>query len=300
MTLKQLKAFLVLARTLNYASASTELHLSQSALSLSIKSLEEELGGKLFKRNTRRVELTQEGLSLIPFARKLLANWEDMEKDVKQRFKLHRGTLSIASMPFVTHAILPEVIKIFSSEHPNLSFSIHDIPNERIIENVLDGIFELGICFEPVMNEQLEFKPLFDEDFLALVPKHHLLAQQNSVHWPELYACPFVTLQHPSIVRHLLEQNAQQHGLILDLKVECHQISTLSSLVALDIGVSAIPRHFQNFIDKEHNVLLEIESSDVHQAVGIVYKKDGELSNVSLQFIEALTRFSYASILKSA
>lgn len=113
MTLKQLKAFLVLARTLNYASASTELHLSQSALSLSIKSLEEELGGKLFKRNTRRVELTQEGLSLIPFARKLLANWEDMEKDVKQRFKLHRGTLSIASMPFVTHAILPEVIKIF-------------------------------------------------------------------------------------------------------------------------------------------------------------------------------------------
>ena len=136
MTLKQLKAFLALARTLNYANASTELHLSQSALSLSIKSLEEELGGKLFKRNTRRVELTQEGKSLIPYARKLLANWEDMENDVKQRFKLNRGTLNIASMPFVTHAILPEVIQTFSNAHPNLSFSIHDIPNEKIIENV--------------------------------------------------------------------------------------------------------------------------------------------------------------------
>ena len=93
MTLKQLKAFLALARSLNYANASNELHLSQSALSLTIKTLEEELGGKLFKRNTRRVELTFEGKSLIPYAKKLLANWEDMEKDVKQRFKLQRGTL---------------------------------------------------------------------------------------------------------------------------------------------------------------------------------------------------------------
>ena len=59
---------MALARTLNYANASLELHLSQSALSLTIKSLEE-LGGKLFNRNTRRVELTQEGKSLIPYAK---------------------------------------------------------------------------------------------------------------------------------------------------------------------------------------------------------------------------------------
>ena len=298
MTLKQLKAFLALARTLNYANASTERHLSQSALSLSIKSLEEELGGKLFKRNTRRVELTQEGKSLIPYARKLLANWEDMENDVKQRFKLNRGTLNIASMPFVTHAILPEVIQTFSNAHPNLNFSIHDIPNEKIIENVLDGIFELGICFQPILNEQLEFKALFDEDFLALIPKTHPLASKKSITWQELYANPFITLQHPSIVRYLLEQNASRLGLVLDLKVECHQISTFSSFVALGIGVSAIPRHFQHSIDKEYNVLLEIENSQVHQAVGIIYKKDTELSNISSEFIQTLSSYPYEKILQ--
>ena len=122
MTLKQLKAFLVLARVLNYANAADELCLSQSALSLSIKSLEEELGGKLFKRTTRRVELSMEGQSLIPYAKKLLANWEDMEKDLKQRFQLHRGTLNIASMPFATHAVLPEVMHKFSEQHPNISY----------------------------------------------------------------------------------------------------------------------------------------------------------------------------------
>lgn len=286
MTLKQLKAFLVLARTLNYANAANELCLSQSALSLSIKTLEEELGGKLFKRNTRRVEITTEGQSLIPYAKKLLANWEDMEKDVKQRFKLNRGTLNIASMPFATHAVLPEVMHDFSQQHPNISFSIHDITNEKIIEKVQEGIFEIGICFEPKANDQLIFQPLFNEDFLALLPKHHVLAKQKSVTWLELCSCPFVTLQNPSIIRHVIEEHCAAHQVVLDLKVECHQISSLSHFVAYGMGVSAIPRHFQKFIDLEKNVLVEIEDNQAQLAVGIIYKKDYELSNMSSQFIE--------------
>ena len=286
MTLKQLKAFLVLARTLNYANAANELCLSQSALSLSIKTLEEELGGKLFKRNTRRVEITLEGQSLIPYAKKLLANWEDMEKDVKQRFKLNRGTLNIASMPFATHAVLPEVMHDFAQQHPNISFSIHDITNEKIIEKVQEGIFEIGICFEPKANDQLIFQPLFNEDFLALLPKHHVLAKQKSVTWPELCSCPFVTLQNPSIIRHVIEEHCAALQVVLDLKVECHQISSLSHFVAYGMGVSAIPRHFQKFIDLEKNVLVEIEDNQAQLAVGIIYKKDYELSNMSSQFIE--------------
>ena len=286
MTLKQLKAFLVLARTLNYANAANELCLSQSALSLSIKTLEEELGGKLFKRNTRRVEITLEGQSLIPYAKKLLANWEDMEKDVKQRFKLNRGTLNIASMPFATHAVLPEVMHDFAQQHPNISFSIHDITNEKIIEKVQEGIFEIGICFEPKANDQLIFQPIFNEDFLALLPKHHVLAKQQSVTWLELCSCPFVTLQNPSIIRHVIEEHCAALQVVLDLKVECHQISSLSHFVAYGMGVSAIPRHFQKFIDLEKNVLVEIEDNQAQLAVGIIYKKDYELSNISSQFIE--------------
>ena len=286
MTLKQLKAFLVLARTLNYANAANELCLSQSALSLSIKTLEEELGGKLFKRNTRRVEITLEGQSLIPYAKKLLANWEDMEKDVKQRFKLNRGTLNIASMPFATHAVLPEVMHDFAQQHPNISFSIHDITNEKIIEKVQEGIFEIGICFEPKANDQLIFQPIFNEDFLALLPKHHVLAKQKSVTWLELCSCPFVTLQNPSIIRHVIEEHCAALQVVLYLKVECHQISSLSHFVAYGMGVSAIPRHFQKFIDLEKNVLVEIEDNQAQLAVGIIYKKDYELSNMSSQFIE--------------
>lgn len=293
MTLKQLKAFLVLARTLNYANAADELCLSQSALSLSIKTLEEELGGKLFKRNTRRVDITTEGLSLIPYAKKLLANWEDMEKDVKQRFKLHRGTLNIASMPFATHAVLPAVMHEFSKLHPNISFSIHDVTNEKIIEKVQEGIFEIGICYEPKHSEQLTFELVFKEDFVALVPKDHALAKRKSVSMAELCSYPFVTLQKPSIIRHVIEQTCVENNLVLDLKVECHQISSLSHFVAYGMGVTAIPRHFQKFIDKEQNVLIEIDEGNVHLPLGVIYKKDFELSNISTQFIETLLKHRF-------
>ncbi|MFW1859683.1 LysR family transcriptional regulator [Acinetobacter defluvii] len=293
MTLKQLKAFLVLARTLNYAHAADELCLSQSALSLSIKSLEEELGGKLFKRNTRLVSLTHEGQSLIPYAKKLLANWEDMEKDVKQRFQLNRGTLNIASMPFATHAVLPAVLHEFSKKFPNISFSIHDVPNEKIIEKVQEGIFEIGICFEPQFSHQLMFQTLFKEDFVAIAPKNHVLAQHKQITMAQLCTYPFVTLQKPSIIRHVIEESCLKNNLVLDLKVECHQISSLSHFVAYGMGVTAIPRHFQQFIDLEHNVVLDISDENVSLAFGILYRKDFELSNISQQFIDLICKYYF-------
>lgn len=291
MTLKQLKSFLILARTLNYANAAAELFQSQSTLSLSIKALEQELGGKLFKRNTRKVELTEEGRNLIPYARRLLANWDEMEFDIKQRFKFKRGSLSVASMPYITHALMPEVIQHFLARHPNISFSIHDISNESVIELVKDGIFELGICFEPDFKDQLEFQPLFDEDFFALLAKDHPMAEQANISWEALCENRFVTLQKPSIVRHLIDQFCQQQQLKLDVQVECHQITSVCNFVAVGAGVSLIPRHFQPCIDLGRNCILEIQGQRLSKAVGVIYKKNQEISNLSAEFIQSLLEF---------
>ena len=76
MTVKQIRAFLAVAQSLSFAVACERLHLSQSALSLTIKALEEGLGGRLFTRNTRNVALTPEGESLVPLARRLIADWD--------------------------------------------------------------------------------------------------------------------------------------------------------------------------------------------------------------------------------
>lgn len=293
MTLKQLKAFLVLARTLNFANAASELHLSQSALSLTIKLLEEELGGKLFIRNTRRVELTQEGKSLIPYSQRLLANWIDMEDDLKQRFKLNRGSLVIASMPYLSHAVLPSVIKTFLQKHANINFSIHDITNENIWQKVQDGIFEIGLCFQPEEHESLDYFPLFEEDFVAIVPQHHALSDAEQLSWKKLLKYPFITVQKPSIVRMIIEQNCLMNHMELDLKVECHQIASICNLVAQGIGVSAIPRYFCHTLDTRYIQVVEIAKQNDCTSVGIVRRKNAEVSNITQQFMDVLMNYDF-------
>src|SRR5690606_40115755 len=91
MTPRQLQAFAAVAQTLSFARACERLHISQPALSLAIKNLEEELGGKLFARTTRQVRLTPEGAALLPQALQLLADWENVRERLRQRFTLQRG-----------------------------------------------------------------------------------------------------------------------------------------------------------------------------------------------------------------
>lgn len=292
MTLKQIKSFLILSRTLNYAHAAIELHISQSALSLTIKGLEDELGGKLFKRNTRKVELTEEGRSLIPYARRLIAHWDEMEYDLKQRFKFNRGSLSLASMPYITHALLPKVIQSFLDQYPNIRFSINDITNESVIELVKDGIFELGICFEPDFKEHLEFQPLFDEDFMALLSRDHALADEPQISWQQLCANRFITLQKPSILRYLIDQYCQKHQIQLDVQVECHQITSMCNFVAVGAGVTVIPRHFEPFIDQNRCVAIELSGESLSKPVGVIYKKNLEISKISTAFIHSLASMS--------
>ena len=81
--------------------------------------------------------------------------------------------------------------------------------------------------------------------------------------------------------------------MILDLKVECHQISSLSHFVAFGMGVSAIPRRFQNFIDQQQNVLIELVDGEIPPPVGIIYQKDAELSNASAEFINTMLRHHF-------
>ncbi|MEC8483415.1 MAG: LysR family transcriptional regulator, partial [Pseudomonadota bacterium] len=91
MNIKQVKAFLSVAESLSFAQAANQLHLSQPALSLAIKGLEEALGGKLLTRTTRTIALTPEGDALVPIAKRLLAQWQDAEDEMKQRFALQLG-----------------------------------------------------------------------------------------------------------------------------------------------------------------------------------------------------------------
>ena len=113
----QIRAFVEVARQGSIRGASRTLNLSQPALSLTIKALEDALGGPLLQRSTRKVALTQEGETFLPMARQLLADWDNVEEAMHQCFTLQRGKISVAAMPSFAANVLPEALKAFRDRY---------------------------------------------------------------------------------------------------------------------------------------------------------------------------------------
>jgi len=281
MNVKQLRAFLAVSQTSSFVQAGERLHVSQPALSLTIKSLEEDLGGALLIRTTRSVTLTPEGEVLLPLARRLLADWDDTEDLLRQHFTLQLGKVSVAAMPSFAGNLLPATLKVFRQRHPKVNVAVHDVINEHVLEMVRERRVELGIGFEPQGAASILFTPFFLDRFVAVVPADSTLAGRPSVTWQQLLQHDFITLQRPSAVRLLLEEDLrEQHG-PLSVAFESHQLSTVGRMVANGLGVSAVPALCSEQMRELGASCVPLESPRIERRIGLIRLADHKLSTAA-------------------
>ncbi|MCL6702713.1 LysR family transcriptional regulator [Pseudomonas sp. T1.Ur] len=288
MTLKQIRAFLAVAQSLSFAVACERLHLSQSALSLTIKALEEGLGGRLFSRNTRNVALTPEGESLLPLARRLVADWDNAEDEMRQRFTLQRGRVTLAAMPSFAGNLLPPILKTFRARFPNVNVTVNDVINEQVLEMVRDRHVELGVAFEPMQGSSLAFTPLYRDRFVAVVPLDSPLARRDDIQWETLLEQPFITLQRPSTVRVMLEEHLQARGWKLPVEFESHQLATVGRMVASGLGVSAVPALCVGQMHELGARCITLSDPVIERAIGVLTKPGYELSAAAQALFDTL------------
>jgi LysR family carnitine catabolism transcriptional activator len=288
MTVKQIRAFLAVAQSLSFAVACERLHLSQSALSLTIKALEEGLGGRLFSRNTRNVALTAEGESLVPLARRLIADWDNAEDELRQRFTLQRGRVTLAAMPSFAGNLLPPILKTFRARYPKVNVTVNDVINEQVLEMVRDRQVELGVAFEPNQSSSLAFTPLYMDRFVAVVPKDSPFAEREDIDWQTLLKEPFITLQRPSTVRVMLEEHLQARGMKLPVEFESHQLATVGRMVASGLGVSAVPALCVGQMRELGARCITLRDPVVERAIGVLTKPGVELSAAAQALFDIL------------
>ncbi|MCE8019010.1 LysR family transcriptional regulator [Halomonas sp. MCCC 1A11036] len=281
MTAKQLRAFLAVAQTLSFTQACERLHLSQPALSLAIKGLEETLGGPLLIRSTRSVRLTPEGETLLPLAKRLLADWDNTEELLRQRFTLQLGRVALAAMPSVACNRLPSALRRFRERFPRVNVTVHDVINEEVIDMVRRQQVELGIAFEPETREGIDFLPLFDDTFVAVLPPDSPSATADSIDWKTLLAHDFITLQRPSMVRILLEQALARRHTELPVAFESHQLATVGRMVASGLGVSAVPTLCREQMHELGARCVPLFDPQIRRTVGVVLSAGQELSTAA-------------------
>jgi len=276
------------AKTRSFTEACEQVHLSQPALSIAIKNLEDSLGGKLLVRTTRALRLTPEGEVFYKTAIRLLTDWDDAFEEVQSRFSLYRGKISISCMPSFAGNQLPAILLKFRQKHPDINITIQDVIAEEVVEMVRTGRVEIGISFDPGDAEDLLFEPLFEDDFIAAIAPDHPLAQEQSLTWQQVIGEELIALQRPSSMRMQIERELKKLNFELNVSYEAHQLATVGRMAATGMGIGLVPRLCSRQMRELGAICKPLSGPVISRKVGIIMRKRAALSAAAQGIVNEL------------
>src|ERR1700730_7135602 len=234
------QAFIAIATHRNFRRACVELHITQTALSRRLQTLEEHLGVKLVERTTRSVELTRIGRDFFPRGQRLLGELETALTEIRETGKALRGDVAIACVPTVGVRYLPRVIQEYSSRYPNNRIKILDHSSYGVAEAVTRREAEFGINVA-AHDSELVSVPLLRDRFVLVCRDDHPLAGCKSVSWRQLEAHPLIFAGQVSGNRPLLDLALAADVPKLRRYYEVQRSSTALGLVSEGVGAAVVP-----------------------------------------------------------
>lgn len=252
MNTQQLECFATLAKTLNYAKAAEQLSMTQPAVSRQIKSLENEMGVRLFQRTTRSVTLTQVGWQFLPDARQILAIYYRSREWMESFHKNERNLLQIGYADSHANRLISKILSPILAEQknivPELTLDQTDANLRRLSLSQLDLV--IGMKDAKFADEAINFVKLRDDGFVCIVSKAHELAREckkrrkkcvsSTDLWlhRQIIAIPPYLLKHTfSRGHHIIPVNDELDNML------CTTISEAYNLVLASAGFALIPEH---------------------------------------------------------
>ncbi len=240
MELRQLKAFIKIAEVSSFSLAAKELYTTQSALSQSLKKLEEELGTTLFNRNNHNVCLTEAGVELLPYAKRTIEDSDNCVYRMQDLKNMRCGTLNIG----VTHSfriVTSDTVNIFLKQFPNIKLNFICRTNDELQNLLLHKEIDVALAFTPeITNDQIETHKLFEDKLCAIVSKDHHLASKEKVTLEEIAKYPLILPAEGTQSRNLIDKVVKAHPVDLNIKITINAISPILSIVSYGEIVSIL------------------------------------------------------------
>ncbi|KJZ17959.1 LysR substrate-binding domain-containing protein [Loktanella sp. S4079] len=239
LTLKQLRYFEALARHGHFGRAADACAISQPALSVQIKELEEGLGTPLFERSPRHVRLTSFGESFANRARTILQSVDELAEMARAARGGLYGRLRIGVIPTIAPYLLPSLIRHLDDQHPELDVHIRETVTPRLIEELGDGQIDLAIVALPVSEPWITEVPLFDENMVLV--RHESEAGLPVPSPDALRAMRLLLLEEGHCFRDQALSFCNMQTAIPREGLDGSSLSTLVQMVGAGIGVTLIP-----------------------------------------------------------
>ncbi len=240
-TLRQLRAFLAVARQQHFRRAAESLHLSQPAVSRHIADLEDELGLRLFDRNTREVIPTEAGRYLESAVGRVLDELEGVLAHVHSEGERRRGKVHVASVPTLSASLIPQCIADCAQRYPELTIQLHDQAQTLVLDSVLGGEVDFGLAIDPPAGSEFDRELILRDPFVLVCRPDHPLAQLDRVPWRKLQGQPLVLLDYSSGSRRLIDHALSSRGIEVDIVQQTGHTLTAFRMVEAGLGISVSP-----------------------------------------------------------
>lgn len=233
-TLAQLRAFAAVAEHLHFRDAAAAIGMSQPALSGSVSALEEALGVRLLERTTRKVLLSPAGERIAVRARAVLDAMGGLLEEAEAVRAPFTGVLRFGVIPTVAPYLLPTVLGLFHRRYPRLDLQVHEEQTSSLLEGLAGGRLDLLLLAVPLGVPGVTELPLFDEDFVLLVPREHPLAGRRDIPREELRCLQLLLLDEGHCLRDQALDICHDAGRTAgaDVTTTAAGLSTLVQLVA--------------------------------------------------------------------
>lgn len=242
MELRQLEHFVALAEELHFTRAAGRVHIVQSALSTSIRTLERELGATLVTRSAKQVRLTDAGQAFLTEARRTLAAADAARNAVALVGGVLTGTLSVGYMPAPNSFDLPGLLNRFHRAHPGVNLRLRNVPSTELIEQVRRHALDLAFVSSPVPPPRaVQIDTLIRSPMPLACPVGHRLAAKTRIELGDLTPEIFIDFVSGWGTRVATDQLFSQAGLHRSIAFEVNDIPLCIKLVEQGLGIAFVP-----------------------------------------------------------
>lgn len=245
MDMRLLRQFVHLAETLHFGRASALSHVSPSALSRSIRQLEDQLGASLFRRNNRAVFLTPQGELFLLYARDALVQWDIIRHSVQERSGELQGEVSIYCSVTASYSFLFELLNRFRRDHPQIEIKLHTGDPEDAVSRVLTGSEDMSIGAHPEsLPAGLAFKPIARTPLVFIGARNHpefaVLGRRrpDAARWGTV---PLI-LSETGLARRRVDSWLAELGVRPNIYAQVAGNEAIVSMVSLGFGVGVVPQ----------------------------------------------------------
>jgi len=285
----RLVVFRTVAEQCSFRKAAEELYLTQPAVSLQIKALEEELGVQLFDRTGSRIALTGAGKELLGYARQVHALLAEAEHKVVAWSGEKAGHLALGASTTIAQYVLPRLLGEFRREHPRVQPTLMSGNTEQIVAALVQQQIAMGLIEGPSHSRDVKTEPFLADELVLLVPSAHEWAERASVACEEVCSTPLVMRERGSGTRHIVELALERHHIkrtALHVVMELDSTEAIKSAVEAGLGAGFVSRWA---IAKDLRVgrsfnIVEIEGLRLRRDFLIAYASGPAMQGLSEEF----------------